>query len=62
MLTQQERDLAVWRLEQEAGVGEAQEESSNLRAYVSALADPRVGVVSTSVGRVDARFLLSSGV
>jgi len=59
MLTQQERDLAVWRLEQEAGVGEAQEESSNLRAYVSALADPRVGA---GVDRANVRSLLLSDV
>jgi hypothetical protein len=41
-LTPVERDLAVWRLEQEAGAGEAHEDISNIKAYLSALADPKV--------------------
>ena len=32
----------MWRLEQEAGAGEAHEEVSNLKAFVSALRDPKV--------------------
>lgn len=42
ILSQPQRDLAVWRLEQEAGAGEAHEEVSNLKAFVSALRDPKV--------------------
>ncbi|KAE8539122.1 hypothetical protein D1P53_005494 [Cryptococcus gattii VGV] len=37
-----ERDLAVWRLEQEAGAGEAHDDTSTARAYLSALKDPKV--------------------
>ncbi|AFR96826.2 nicotinamide mononucleotide permease [Cryptococcus neoformans] len=37
-----ERDLAVWRLEQEAGAGEAHDDISTTRAYLSALKDPKV--------------------
>jgi hypothetical protein len=43
ILTPVQRDLAVWRLEQEAGAGEAHEDISNLKAYLSALKDPKVG-------------------
>jgi len=42
MLSPIERDLAVWRLEQEAGAAEGKEEISNLKAYLSALRDPKV--------------------
>jgi hypothetical protein len=37
ILTQPQRDLAVWRLEQEAGVGEAHEEGSHTKAFLSAM-------------------------
>ncbi|WRT70324.1 uncharacterized protein IL334_007322 [Kwoniella shivajii] len=42
ILTPIQRDYAVWRLEKEAGASEAHEDVSNLKAYVSALADPKV--------------------
>ncbi|GFZ48491.1 hypothetical protein JCM24511_06239 [Saitozyma sp. JCM 24511] len=42
ILTPVQRDLAVWRLEQEAGAGEAHEDISNLKAYLSALRDPKI--------------------
>lgn len=56
-----ERDYAVWRLEEEAGAGEAHENVSTVKAYLSALADPKVSkgnvapvltVSSTSSSRV----------
>ena len=42
ILNPTQRALAVWRLEQEAGAGEAHEEMSTVKAYLSALADPKV--------------------
>ncbi len=49
MLTPVERDLAVWRLEKEAGAGEAHEDVSNLKAFASALADPKVRLFETTL-------------
>ncbi|KAK6909495.1 hypothetical protein I203_103514 [Kwoniella mangroviensis CBS 8507] len=42
ILTPEEREYAVWRIEQEAGAAEAHDSGSNIKAYVSALADPKV--------------------
>lgn len=42
MLKPIERDLAVWRIEQEAGVGEAHEQISTTRGFLLALKDIKV--------------------
>lgn len=42
MLTPMQRDLAVWRLRQEAGAGEGEEQISHTKAFVSAATDPKV--------------------
>ena len=56
ILTPAQRDLAVWRLEQEAGVGEAHEDVSSVKAYLSALADPKVR--TTMLRKADPSALL----
>lgn len=42
VLSQVERDLAVWRLEQEAGAAEAHDETGTWRGFTMALKDPKV--------------------
>ncbi|KAH8655296.1 major facilitator superfamily domain-containing protein [Xylariales sp. PMI_506] len=42
MLTQTERDLAVWRIESEAGAAEGSEGESVLRGFAKALKDPKL--------------------
>lgn len=42
MLTQAERDLAVWRMESEAGAAEGKEQEGVLRGFVDALSDPKM--------------------
>lgn len=37
-----EKDYAVWRLEQEAGAGEANEDSTTLGGFKQALLDPKI--------------------
>lgn len=60
ILTPVQRDLAVWRLEQEAGAGEAHEDISNLKAYLSALRDPKVGQTPARLSPMsDGRWLRS---
>jgi MFS family permease len=42
MLTPLERDLAVWRVESEAGAAEGSEKESTLRGFGKALSDPKL--------------------
>lgn len=42
MLTPIQRDLAVWRIESEAGAAEGTEKESTLRGFVQALSDPKL--------------------
>lgn len=42
MLTQLERDLAVWRIESEAGAAEGTEQESVLKGFGKALSDPKL--------------------
>lgn len=42
MLSQLERDLAVWRIESEAGAAEGTEKESTLRGFGKALRDPKL--------------------
>ncbi|KAK8123986.1 MFS general substrate transporter [Apiospora kogelbergensis] len=42
LLSPVERDYAVWRLEKEAGVGEAHEDTSTRQGFVLALKDPKI--------------------
>ncbi|KAK4540662.1 hypothetical protein LTR36_008993 [Oleoguttula mirabilis] len=42
MLSQTERDLAVWRVESEAGAAEGTENESVLRSFAQALSDPKL--------------------
>lgn len=42
MLTQEERDLAVWRMESEAGAAEGKEQEGVLKGFVDALSDPKM--------------------
>lgn len=42
MLTDAERDLAVWRLESEAGAGEAHEDTTAMGGFRLALLDPKI--------------------
>ncbi|KAH8901233.1 MFS general substrate transporter [Thozetella sp. PMI_491] len=42
LLSQVERDYAVWRIEVEAGAGEAHEQTSTLTGFKLALTDPKV--------------------
>lgn len=42
MLTQVERDLAVWRIESEAGAAEGTENESTLTGFKKALSDPKL--------------------
>lgn len=45
ILNSTEKAYAVWRLEKEAGASEANDtDISHIRAYVSALTDPKVGL------------------
>lgn len=40
-----ERDLAVWRLEKEAGAGEANEEIGTMKGFLLGLQDPKLYVI-----------------
>ncbi|KAF3762023.1 MFS general substrate transporter [Cryphonectria parasitica EP155] len=42
MLSQEERDLAVWRMESEAGAAEGREKESVLKGFLDALSDPKM--------------------
>jgi hypothetical protein len=42
LLSPIERDLAVWRIESEGGVGEAHEEISTWRGFYLVMTDPKV--------------------
>jgi MFS family permease len=42
MLSQNERDLAVWRIESEAGAAEGNENESTLKSFGKALTDPKL--------------------
>lgn len=42
MLTQEERDLAVWRMESEAGAAEGKENEGVLKGFADALSDPKM--------------------
>lgn len=42
ILSQTERDLAVWRIESEAGAAEGHENESVLRGFIKALTDPKL--------------------
>ncbi|CAN8099592.1 unnamed protein product [Discula destructiva] len=42
MLSQTERELAVWRVESEAGAAEGTEDESAMRGFFQALADPKL--------------------
>ncbi|KAK8203065.1 putative pantothenate transporter [Phyllosticta capitalensis] len=42
MLSQTERDLAVWRMESEAGAAEGHEKESPLKGFLDALSDPKM--------------------
>lgn len=42
LLNAVERDYAVWRLEKEAGAGEAHEDTSTLKGFVLALKDLKI--------------------
>ncbi|UZJ50695.1 hypothetical protein CBS101457_000015 [Exobasidium rhododendri] len=42
MLNQQERDLAVWRIERESGAAEGTEKESVLKSFAGALSDPKL--------------------
>lgn len=46
LLTLVERDYAVWRLEKEAGAGEAHDELSHMKSFLLALKDVRVSPLS----------------
>lgn len=41
-LSQLERDLAVWRVESEAGAAEGKEDESTMKGFYQALADPKL--------------------
>lgn len=45
MLKPVERDLAVWRLEREAGAGEANEDIGTLKGFLLGLKDPKLYVI-----------------
>lgn len=60
MLTPVQRELAVWRLEQEAGAGEAHEETSSVKAYASALVDPKVSTLPRGPVRSEPDYLSST--
>jgi len=47
MLKPIERDMAVWRLEREAGAGEAHETSGTWDGFKQAIKDPKVCQSST---------------
>ncbi|KAJ5729393.1 major facilitator superfamily domain-containing protein [Penicillium malachiteum] len=42
LLSQEQRDLAVWRIESEAGAAEGTEQESVLRGFAKALSDPKL--------------------
>lgn len=42
ILSEQERDIAVWRIESEAGAAEGTENESVLRGFIKALSDPKL--------------------
>lgn len=42
MLSQTQRDLAVWRIESEAGAAEGTENESTLRGFAQAICDPKL--------------------
>lgn len=45
MLTEEERALAVWRIESEAGAAEGSEETGTLKGFVLALKDPKLAML-----------------
>lgn len=49
-----ERDLAVWRLEKEAGEGEAHEQTTMLRGFKEACLDPKVWALVWCMGMAQA--------
>jgi hypothetical protein len=63
MLTPLQRDLAVWRLRQEAGAGEGEEQISHTKAFASAVTDPKVrpNICSNSIHLVDPQVLMLIG-
>jgi hypothetical protein len=49
-----ERDYAVWRLEKEAGAGEAHEDTTTLGGFKLALLDPKVWTMVWCMGMAQA--------
>lgn len=49
-----ERDYAVWRLEMEAGAGEAHDDTTTLQGFKLALLDPKVWAMTWSMGMIQA--------
>lgn len=48
-----QQNLAVWRLEKEAGAGEAHEQIGSRRGFILAVSDFRVGLLRKLIGRAD---------
>lgn len=60
MLKPLERELAVWRLEKEAGSGEGSESTSTWQGFVEGFKDPKVSTVFLTVGANSSSMLSSS--
>ncbi|EPE04637.1 mfs transporter [Ophiostoma piceae UAMH 11346] len=54
LLSQTERDLAVWRLENEAGAGEAHDDSTTMSGFKLAILDPKVWALIFCMGMIQA--------
>jgi len=54
LLTPIERDLAVWRLEKEAGAGEASEDTTTLGGFRLAILDPKIWALVWCMGMAQA--------
>lgn len=48
-LTAQERDLAVWRLEEDAGEGDDDNETSRVKGFVMAVMDPKTWMLLSTL-------------
>jgi hypothetical protein len=44
ILSPMQRDLAVWRLQEEAGAGEGQDDTTTKEGFMMALKDPKVSL------------------
>jgi hypothetical protein len=50
LLTPRERDYAVWRLEMEAGAGEAHDETTALQGFRQAFSEPKIWILVWCMG------------